>query len=203
MRHFPTYTTSWLNPSKENAPFLERVCQRLKHAQFLVAAASGSNGTCYLGATKDLAVSTIIDDPAYADANLQIRQVPMLTLDEICARTGARGPILLKIDIDGREDDVVAGAANTLLMTEIVIVEIVFFNDRAQKVITALWQAGFSLYEILDPLMRPLDGAIFQVDMIFLKTNSALRSDRRFREKDLAIPKTWRENAIRALMTKT
>lgn len=92
------------------------------------------------------------------------RTVPMRALDSIVAERDLRRPFLLKIDVDGAEMSVLAGAQNTLAGCSIVVIEASIVNliERAR----ALQRAGFQLFDIVD--LSYYDDRFVQADMIFL-----------------------------------
>ncbi len=52
---------------------------------------------------------------------------------------------------------------------------------EADEVFAFLSQHGFVIYDILSLNRRPLDSALAQLDVLFIKRNSPIRSDRRWR----------------------
>ena len=111
--------------------------------------------------------------------------LPMLTLDRVAADARLESPILLKMDVQGYELEVLRGGLNVLEETEVVLLEISLmeYNQGAPlfaEVVEFLNSRGFALYDICGQHRRETDGALFQLDVIFVKKNSALRSRKRF-----------------------
>ena len=52
------------------------------------------------------------------------RQVPIITVDQACSDRNLKGPYLIKVDVQGAELQVLAGASRTLQQTEAVILEV-------------------------------------------------------------------------------
>lgn len=108
---------------------------------------------------------------------------PMRRLDDL--ETGLSGPLLLKLDVQGYELEVLAGASETLRQTEMILAEVALleYNENAPligEVIGFLAERGFVPFDICDFLRRYEDGAMFQCDMIFVRPDSPLRAKRRF-----------------------
>ena len=111
--------------------------------------------------------------------------LPTVTLDEVVRSMSLPAPYLLKLDVQGAELEVVRGASQVLASTEAILTEVslVEYNEGAPlaaEVITELSRAGFALYDICSQTRRQTDGTLFQMDLIFVRTGSALRGQRRF-----------------------
>jgi FkbM family methyltransferase len=92
---------------------------------------------------------------------------------------------LLKIDAQGYELEILKGAANSIKSFEAVLLEvaIIEINDGAPLLheVTAFMDSlGFIAGEILEIHRRPLDGAMSQIDVIFIRKGSKLLADRRY-----------------------
>jgi FkbM family methyltransferase len=99
---------------------------------------------------------------------------------------GAHEPAdLLKIDAQGYELQILAGADKILLNVQAVILEVSLIEVNQScpllhEVISYMYERGFVAYDILELHRRPLDGALFQVDIFFSRQDSKLRQDKRF-----------------------
>lgn len=102
-----------------------------------------------------------------------LRTVPMRTLDSLVAERSFAKPYLLKIDVDGAELSVIAGAKNTLKDCSVVVIETGITNmvERAQ----AIQSAGFQVFDVVD--ISYYDGRFVQADMVFL--NRAIIQERK------------------------
>lgn len=91
--------------------------------------------------------------------------VEMVTLDGFLAGRTYGLPYLLKVDVDGLELSVLAGAADTLKDCSVVVVECAGNSivRRAQAVI----DAGFKLFDLAEPCYY--DGTFWQCDAIFVR----------------------------------
>ena len=113
----------------------------------------------------------------------QTSSMTMRRLDDLA--TGLKGPLLLKLDVQGFELEVLAGASETLKQTEAILAEVALleYNKGAPlmaEVISYLAERGFVPFDICDFMRRWEDGALFQCDMIFVRKDSQLRAKRRF-----------------------
>ena len=99
-----------------------------------------------------------------ADEKERVRTVEKLTLDTITASRDLKEPYLLKIDIDGAELSVLAGATETLKRTGFVVIEVTFANifERAD----VLRKAGFQFFDIVD--ICYYNDRFYQADLVFI-----------------------------------
>jgi FkbM family methyltransferase len=93
-------------------------------------------------------------------------------------------PVLLKIDAQGYELEILKGAAALLpaieaILLEISIMEINVGVPLLHEVVTFMKNLEFVTYDILEIHRRPLDGALNQIDVIFVREQSALIADKR------------------------
>jgi len=93
------------------------------------------------------------------------RVVPARKIDTLVEEFGAKGPFLLKIDVDGAETRVLEGAKKTLEQAVIVIVEaqVRNFFERSKPLI----EAGFELMDVVD--LCYYNNRLSQFDLIFAK----------------------------------
>jgi FkbM family methyltransferase len=107
----------------------------------------------------------------------------LTTLDSL--RLKIEKPALLKIDAQGYELEILKGALSSIKSFEAVLLEIAIIeiNEGAPLLhdVTAFMdKLGFIACEILEIHRRPLDRAMSQIDVIFLRKESALLADRRY-----------------------
>lgn len=120
----------------------------------------------------------------------QVR-VPMRRLDSIIPSHIAR-PCLLKIDTQGAELAVLAGAQRLLEKVDVAIIETSFHQFRKgapeiDEVIAAMSRLGFRCYEALEGHFRSLDGAMAQIDIAFVREDSPLRLEKAFFRPEQAL----------------
>ncbi|MGL5082743.1 MAG: FkbM family methyltransferase [Microcoleaceae cyanobacterium] len=170
---FPNAKHILIEPIEENGPHLAKICQNLTDAEYIIGAATKQPGSVGLAYSSDLVFSTTRDISETTN-NSGLRIVQGVTLDQVCAERGLQGPYLIKIDVDGNEVDVLTGAMQVLKQAEYVVIEVTFFI-QVHDVIDFMRSQGFVIYDIIDFLWRPSDGALWQVDMAFVKESSPFR----------------------------
>jgi FkbM family methyltransferase len=172
-----------IDPLTEHVPALERIRREHSGVCFTVAAAGARAGSIEMNVyPAHLTGSTCGNDPRGVGGP---RQVPLITLDEECARRDLEGPYLVKVDTQGFELEVLRGASRILSETEAVILEVSFFrfftsNPIFSEVVGFMAERGFELYDLLGASVRPLDGALAQADVVFARREGLLRRQERF-----------------------
>jgi FkbM family methyltransferase len=107
--------------------------------------------------------------------------VPVSTLDEIVKKHNLQsGPFVLKIDVEGAELDVLAGANETLENTVAIIAEAAVapkYDGGADfaSLVSAMHERGFRVYDIAAGANQ--NGHLYQVDLIFVPDNRSSRSE--------------------------
>jgi FkbM family methyltransferase len=198
---FPNSRHLLIEPIAENEPYLAKICRKLKSAEYIIAAATKKSGIFTLNVSPDMVHSSISEGVNADHQNPYLRNIPAITLDEICRDRNLPGPYLIKVDVDGQELDVLTGATQILQQTEYVIVEVCLFAQM-YDIIHFMKTQGFVAYDIVDLGYRPIDAALWQVDMAFVKEFGQFRKDTSYvaQQQDVASVnsylQTYRENLI-------
>jgi FkbM family methyltransferase len=176
---FRNSTILLIEPLVEFEPFLRKICASY-NAQYILAAAGETRGTAVLNVRADKVGSSRLNEVEGAAVDSSPRTVPVITIDEVCLERNLRGPFLFKVDVQGAELQVLAGAKRTLQETEAVILEVSLFGfwiggPQFYDIIAGMKQYGFVAYDFCGFLYRPLDNALCQVDMVFARENGLLR----------------------------
>lgn len=153
---------------------------RLPGAVEVRAAAAASPGRLTINVHDDLVGSSLLAEREGAAVDGTPREVPVVTVDDVLAEHDARGPYLLKADVQGAELEVLAGATRALADTEAVVLEVSLFGffvggPQFTDVVGHMEGLGFAPYDLFGALYRPLDGALAQVDVVFARADGVLR----------------------------
>jgi FkbM family methyltransferase len=119
------------------------------------------------------------------DIDKQRVELPVQRLDALDGVQALPAPLLLKLDVQGYELEVLAGATETLTRTEVILAEVSLLeynkgSPLMHEVIAWLAARDFLPYDICGGLRRSADEALFQTDIIFVRRDSALRAPRKF-----------------------
>ena len=178
---FPDTRYLLIEPLEEYRPLLEQVKQSLPSVEFTIAAASALEGDLAINVHPDLVGSSLYREiETGTGVNGVTRTVRSLTIDRLVREAGADGPYLLKVDVQGAELDVLKGAERTLSNTELVVLEVSFFKffengPECVDILTYMKARGFVPYDIVGRQYRPLDRALSQADIAFVKEDGIFR----------------------------
>lgn len=101
-------------------------------------------------------------------------KVEVVRLDDFITSLELRKPLLVKMDVQGFEDKVISGGADTIRQADVVIVEVSMIRLYDNQPLFAeihdmMMNLGFQYRGNWDQLMSPVDGHILQADAIFMK----------------------------------
>jgi FkbM family methyltransferase len=111
--------------------------------------------------------------------------LPMNTLDEVTCNSVFAKCDFIKLDAQGYELEVLKGGERTLSSAAAVLLEVnligildgaPLFHETAQF----MSERGFQVYDICTFFRRPYDGALWQVDVIFVRSTSPLVACKRW-----------------------
>ena len=183
--HFPNAFLHLYEPLTECLPSLNELAET-RPARVVHAVVGASAGSTTLNVHPDLIGSSVLQEVEGGGDDGHEVVVDVVTLDADLNDVDLAGGVLMKIDVQGFELEVLAGAQETLRSCDVVIIEcslIATMQGGAEiiDVMRAMDEAGFSLFDLIGGLERPLDGSLAQVDAVFVKSESTWRSDRRWR----------------------
>jgi FkbM family methyltransferase len=103
-------------------------------------------------------------------------RVPQTTVDHQVTARRLPGPYLIKLDTHGYELPILQGAAATLGQTAALVVECYNFDMasgalRFPAFCQHMESLGFRCVDLWDPLYRESDGALWQFDLLFVRSD--------------------------------
>jgi FkbM family methyltransferase len=106
-------------------------------------------------------------------------------LDSVIEKRDWSFPDFIKLDTQGYELEILKGGTNALHHAEAVLMEVSFIDiyknaPLAFDVINFMKERGFFIYDICTLMRRPVDHALFQADMLFLKEGSKLVANKKW-----------------------
>lgn len=123
--------------------------------------------------------------PESAKTNQVYVEIPMFRVDEVLEKKGIQHVNFIKLDVQGYELEVLKGAPNALNQAEVVLMEVSLLEINAgapllHEVLKFMNEHDFVCYDICSIVRRPLDKALWQTDLIFVKSNSPLIASRKY-----------------------
>ena len=114
--------------------------------------------------------------PTQADLDVPTTPVPVMTLNEIVSVSGAALPEVVKIDAEGFDLKVLAGASNLLGKTDIFFVEVTIccpgHENTIARVVRTMDKAGYHVVDITDINRSPKYGVLWLCELAFLRNAS-------------------------------
>ena len=178
-RHFPRARFLLFEPLEERRRALEELHRRVGF-DFVAAAAGAAAGTL------PFAVDPALDGSGVASAGTGgTRSVPVETIDHAVAARGLPGPYALKLDTHGHELPILEGASQVLADTRLMVIEAYNFtlapgSLRFPELCAWLEARGFRCCDLADPMRRPGDGALWQMDLAFAPATSPIFASNRY-----------------------
>ena len=185
---YPEARYVMIEPLNEFVPFLEAAAAKLDQAVVVQVAVGDAPGRHLLNVHADLVGSSLRQEEDRA-VRTKPREVEVTVIDAVVDEHALESPFLLKIDVQGAELDVLRGATTTLGRATAVIVEtstLPFFSGGSEfaRLVEFLAARGFALYDVVDLAYRPLDGALAQVDAIFVEETGPARIDHAYADSE-------------------
>ena len=174
---FPEARYLLVEPLEDFRPCLDA----LGFGEVVEAAVADAPGERTIHVHPDLVGSSLLREREGEHVDGVPRRVKVETVDDLVRERSLEPPFLLKIDVQGAEREVIAGAAETLPQAAAVITEVSFFDfyeggTAFGELLETMAAASFVVYDIGNLARRPLDGALSQADVLFVPAASPVRS---------------------------
>lgn len=169
MPHLPRARYLLIEAQSLHKPALDRFCAKHPNAQVALAAGGGSVGQIYFEADVPFGGRASLTPPAQ-----NCITVPVTTIDHEVQTRKLPGPYLIKLDTHGFELPILEGAKATLAQTDVVVMECYNFHVMPEALLfdemcRHMHGLGFRTFDLVDPLHRPHDDALWQVDIVFMR----------------------------------
>lgn len=171
-----------IEPLKEFESYLKLILERYKGSYVMAAAGSHSGQVTFNVHDDHLMGSSVYKESMGTQADGHEVTVPMIRIDDIVKKKRLNGPFLIKADVQGAELDALNGATHVLIEAEVVVLEASLFEfmkgaPQFFDVVSYMKSRDFVVYDIILGWNRPLDNALGQVDIVFVKDNGIFRQD--------------------------
>ncbi len=186
--NFPKSFFLLIEPIDKYEKYLKRILKKYNGC-YCLAAASYNEGTVKFNLHPNhMDGSSLLKEEIGGKSDGYEINVPTIKIDNLVEEKNLNAPFLIKVDVQGAELDVLKGSLNTLKKTDVIILEVSLFKfmkgaPDLYEVIVFMKDNGFVAYDILKGWYRPLDNALGQIDIVFVKENGIFRKDHRFATK--------------------
>jgi FkbM family methyltransferase len=186
LKIYPEASYLMLEGNPEREKDLQAFVQRKKPSKidFELALLDHDSGTEKVFHIMDTAASVLEE---FSDQNSKKITIPTRTLNEVAQKRGFHQVSLMKLDVQGYELEVLKGGDKILPETEAVLLEVSLLDIHKnvpliRDVLNFMYDYGFVTYDICSVgARRPLDRALWQTDLIFVKENSRFRQNKSYR----------------------
>ena len=124
---------------------------------------------------------TYVDQGTH-DAKLRgRREIEISTLSEILGAHQCVAPMLAKFDIQGYELEALKGMGSYLREVDVFIIETTLYLGSTTErpdlysILSFMRENEYSVFDILDGLVRPFNGDLTQLDLVFVKDKGMFR----------------------------
>lgn len=176
---FPGVTILCVEPLPDLAGRLRRRFAGESQVEIFATALSNESGPItfyrnrYTQVSSALSIAADNNHPDYQQSAATEITVPCARLDDIVTRSELSPPVLLKLDVQGYEQQVLKGAARTLEVIDWVVLECAFVQLYEEQALfddthAALNGAG---YKVVAPLAinQSPDGRIIEMDVLYAR----------------------------------
>lgn len=170
-RYYPAayYMLVDVNPIHKAA--LDQFKHRYPNSDYLIAAAGNEDGTGNF-AFGDDPLGGVVTAGAWQGTV----EVPMAKIDTLVSQRVLQPPFLIKLDTHGYEVPILEGAASALSQTNMIVMETYNFQIlpnslRFYEMCGYMEARGFRPVDIIEPDHRPRDGALWQFDLLFIRSD--------------------------------
>ena len=176
---FPNADYLLVEPLEEYKISLQNKIKKIEKSQFVLTAVGSFTGKTKIYVQDDLVGSSILRDADLRFPGIE-RTIPLITVDDLINEAGFNIPELVKIDVQNYELEVLKGTSKLLGATEVFIIETSMFrfleeSPLIHEVIEYMTTHAYLIDDIAGYIYRPSDGALGQLDIAFVKSESSLR----------------------------
>jgi FkbM family methyltransferase len=180
IRFFPSAQYTLVEPQAELKQDVADLIAKGHKINWISAGAGAKDGTALFTYANEDDACTFSLTPEQAQKVGWTRQTELeiKTLNSIVASSGLPMPDMVKIDAEGIDLEVLAGASNLIGKTEIFLLEAAVCAGRLEntvlEVLRQMDERGYRLMEITDLNRTPKDNILWLTELAFVKKGSAL-----------------------------
>lgn len=183
MNHLPGASFIAVEPLIEREPQLKRLKEGNPNFDYMLCVAGEKENE-----TVPLAVGDDLDGSTVGGSHGSVRTVASHSIDSIMQTKRCLGPFLLKFDTHGFEVPILNGAKKTLHETRYIVMEVYNYRHTGGTLLfyemcSLLDTLGFRCFNMADPMHRPIDGSLWQMDLLFANKDNEVFRENSYRKK--------------------
>lgn len=168
MRYYPQARYLLVEANAYFQPKLQEFVGRHQNASYVLIAAGPKEGVVNFHAPADPLGGLASEQPVE-----HAFEVPMTTIDRLIVDHDLPAPYLIKLDTHGFEVPILNGALETLKRANMLIIEAYNFRFTPESITfyqlcQHLESLGFRPVDLIEPIHRPYDAALWQFDLVFI-----------------------------------
>ncbi|MEZ5892056.1 MAG: FkbM family methyltransferase [Parvularculaceae bacterium] len=169
-RHWPQANAHLLEAKESWRPDIENLRKKHGRVSYKIAGAARTPGKIYFPKDVDEYGGAVFKESSER-ANLE--EIDATSIDHEVAQFGLKGPYAIKLDTHGTEVDILDGATRALEETAFLCIETysMIGQKRFPELIADLQGRGFRCADVAEPLFRPRDKLLWQIDFYFLRAD--------------------------------
>lgn len=178
INYFPQAYYTLVEPQDELKIYIKDLVDHGFHLHWINAGASDQPGVLPLNILGHDHSSTFLQVSRTESESIRQVVVPLRTVNEIVESSGLPTPEMVKIDAEGLDLKVLAGASDLFGKTEIFLAEASIgqldFENTALALIQKMAEAGYRFIDITDLNRSPRHGVLWLCEFVFLSNRSKL-----------------------------
>jgi FkbM family methyltransferase len=179
IKFFPDARYTLVEPQDHLKIHIQDLLDSRYKVQWINAGASDRSGTLLFTITnRDDSSTFAFTEEQARTAGFNQMTVLVKTVNEIVMSAGGDLPDMVKIDAEGLDLKVLAGASDLFGKTDIFLVEAVFrdgaYKNSIEEVIKFMANTGYRLLDITDMNRSPKHGVLWLCELAFLRNGSPL-----------------------------
>jgi FkbM family methyltransferase len=178
IRFFPDAEYTLVEPQGTLKSHVKDLVDQGYKIRWVNAGASDKAGKLRLTVSpRDDSSTFVLTEEDAQRAGMQQVTVEVKTLNELAAEAGESPPDMVKIDAEGFDMKVLAGATDLLGKTDVFLVEACVCSPCENKLLEVakrMSDAGYRLIDITDLNRSPKDGVLWVCELAFLRNGSGL-----------------------------
>jgi len=179
---YPEARFLMIEAMQAKSPVLQTLCAAEKKMRFEIGVLGAESGKEVFFSEIETA-SSVLEEVVTRHDRTRRKTV---ALDEIIEKNNIDKVDFLKLDVQGYELEVLKGFRRHIENTEVILSEVSLLDIHkgvplVRDVLNFMYEFSFVAFDICSVnIRRPLDGALWQTDLLFVKENSRFRSNKAY-----------------------